>query len=262
VNWSSDQSRLRQLLDNLLANAIKFTQRGHVLLEAIRGPQRGGKGFDLELRVNDTGIGISAGVMGKAWSVCEPHRLPVSKIHGGSGLGLPLCCSTAELLGGCVEHAPNAGGGTCFRVLLPSVVNSEALKTSRLKPDLLARTQCLLVLEEPESGVVSGLLRSFGMKVEVSAGPVEAGLPAGADLVICTAAQLDLAAEPGHREGEYRPPVALTRYGHSGHGDSEADQGIRVSPLPSPILRSNLEPFLLRLALQCAITARQISHAQ
>lgn len=109
----SDKTKVRQILLNLLANAVKFTDEGEVLLSAKR--ERG----NIEFTVRDTGIGISARdldhIFDPFWQVDQSS----TRRAGGAGIGLAVTRRLARMLGGDVTVESRPGGGTRFTVRLP-----------------------------------------------------------------------------------------------------------------------------------------------
>lgn len=110
----SDPTRLRQVLINLVGNAIKFTERGHVRL-ALLYPQPG----QLRFEVSDTGIGISAAQIEHLFQPFTQADSSVTRRFGGTGLGLAICRRLVEGLGGSISIESVLGAGSRFRVELP-----------------------------------------------------------------------------------------------------------------------------------------------
>jgi PAS domain S-box-containing protein len=110
--------RIRQILVNLLGNAIKFTQQGHVVLEVASTPSLS-DGPRLRLAVRDTGIGIPADKQAVIFDRFTQINASANRQFGGVGLGLAICKKLAELMGGriAVESAP--GQGSTFTLSLP-----------------------------------------------------------------------------------------------------------------------------------------------
>lgn len=120
-----DPHRLRQILNNLLGNAIKFTQQGRVELEVEAAPGLDG-GSVLTFCVRDTGIGISPGGQARLFQRFSQAEQSTSREYGGTGLGLAIVRQLCERLGGHVELESEPGRGTAFRVVLPFLRGSQA----------------------------------------------------------------------------------------------------------------------------------------
>ncbi|TVR46378.1 MAG: response regulator [Planctomycetota bacterium] len=110
--WCGDPSRLRQILFNLLGNAVKFTHQGEIRLSAARHPR------GLQLQISDTGIGIPAHRLRAILEPFEQADNSTSRTYGGTGLGLAICVRLAALLGGEIEPHSEEGKGTTFTVTL------------------------------------------------------------------------------------------------------------------------------------------------
>jgi signal transduction histidine kinase/ActR/RegA family two-component response regulator len=116
----TDRQRLRQILANLLANAIKFTQAGRVDL-TVRLAVRRKPGAEPEVAfvVTDTGIGISADSLSIIFGAFQQGDGTTSRGYGGTGLGLAICREVAAQLGGRISAASEPGTGSTFTLLLP-----------------------------------------------------------------------------------------------------------------------------------------------
>jgi signal transduction histidine kinase/CheY-like chemotaxis protein len=108
-----DPSRLRQILLNLVGNAVKFTASGHVAIEVTRD------GDLLRFSVSDTGPGIAPEVQAKLFSPFIQASAAVARRHGGTGLGLSICKRLIELMGGRIWIESPLGGGSRFIFQLP-----------------------------------------------------------------------------------------------------------------------------------------------
>jgi two-component system, sensor histidine kinase and response regulator len=108
-----DPVRLRQVITNLVANAIKFTERGEVIVEVQR--KDGAEGaVCLEFSIQDTGIGIAAEKQSTIFDVFTQADGSVTRRYGGTGLGLTISRRLVELMGGCIWVDSAAGGGSTF----------------------------------------------------------------------------------------------------------------------------------------------------
>ena len=113
-----DQVRFRQILLNLVGNAIKFTAQGGITLKA--GQVTGPDGLLwLQLEVLDTGIGISAEQQELIFAPFTQADGSITRRFGGSGLGLSICQRLTELMGGRIRVSSEPGKGSCFTVELP-----------------------------------------------------------------------------------------------------------------------------------------------
>ena len=110
-----DASRLRQILVNLVGNALKFTDDGSVTLQALR-PEPAGP---IELRVIDTGCGIPEGSAAVIFESFRQLDNSTTRRHGGTGLGLAISKSLVEMMGGTIEVESALGEGSTFRMRIP-----------------------------------------------------------------------------------------------------------------------------------------------
>jgi len=117
-NWfAGDQARLRQVLINLLGNAIKFTDAGEVTLTVQALP--GGPPGHLEFLVSDTGIGIPPEELGMIFEDFKQSDSSTTRKYGGSGLGLAISRRIVERMGGAVSVVSEVGKGSTFRFDVP-----------------------------------------------------------------------------------------------------------------------------------------------
>ncbi len=127
-----DALRIEQVLLNLMSNAIKFTERGEVRLEAQPGPE------SVILQVRDTGIGMSPQEQASAFVPFKQADSSTTRRYGGTGLGLSISKRLVELMGGRIEVSSQVGVGSCFTVLLPLNAAGSGLAVARpptsLKP--------------------------------------------------------------------------------------------------------------------------------
>jgi CheY-like chemotaxis protein len=111
--YRGDSTRVRQILYNLVSNALKFTEQGEVRVSVAR--DEGG----LRLSVSDTGIGISADRLSNLFQKFEQADASTTRRYGGTGLGLAICRELAGLMGGAIDARSRLGEGTTFIVTLP-----------------------------------------------------------------------------------------------------------------------------------------------
>jgi signal transduction histidine kinase/ActR/RegA family two-component response regulator len=110
----SDPVRLKQMLVNLVGNAVKFTESGHVAIQ-VRLLDRSGEAVRLEFRVVDTGIGLSAEAQARLFQPFSQADSSTTRRFGGTGLGLSICRRLADLMGGSIDVQSEPGKGSTFR---------------------------------------------------------------------------------------------------------------------------------------------------
>lgn len=114
---SADPTRLRQILINLVGNAVKFTERGAVVLSCHLGEVEGIP--HLEYRISDTGIGIEAKMLPFIFDKFSQVDASISRGYQGTGLGLSICKRLVGLMGGEISAESNPGQGSLFRFRIP-----------------------------------------------------------------------------------------------------------------------------------------------
>ena len=113
-----DAARLRQILGNLIGNAIKFTERGRVAL-AVTCAQRNGTRAELHFTVTDTGIGIDSATLERLFKPFTQGDSGMNRRYGGAGLGLAISTRLADAMGGILQVQSTLNQGTTFRLVLP-----------------------------------------------------------------------------------------------------------------------------------------------
>lgn len=158
-----DPARLRQILINLLGNAIKFTEHGSVSLQCGVNRTGGGLSFD----VVDTGIGIKADILPNLFTAFTQADASISRTYQGTGLGLAICQRLVELMNGTITVESRFGEGSTFSVDLPlETLEQDAAKGE----DVTARPAApisqlkILVVEDVEINrmIVEAMLAKHG----------------------------------------------------------------------------------------------------
>ena len=119
-----DPLRIQQILINLINNAIKFTDNGEIVV-SLKILERDNKNITLKLSVEDTGIGIESNALSQLFQAFTQADGSMARRYGGTGLGLAIIKNLAELMGGSVGVESQAGQGSKFWVVLPSMVIEE-----------------------------------------------------------------------------------------------------------------------------------------
>ena len=115
----NDQTKLRQILFNMLSNAAKFTKKGTVTLSINTFED------NIKFAVTDTGIGMNDEQLGKIFDEFTQAKSSTSKDYGGTGLGLPISKKMTEMMGGIMEVESEEGKGTTFSITIPVEVKEE-----------------------------------------------------------------------------------------------------------------------------------------
>jgi PAS domain S-box-containing protein len=114
-----DPGRLRQVLLNLLGNAVKFTSAGEVNVTARLADEALGDGLMVELSVRDTGIGMTPATLEHLFDAFTQADSSTSRRYGGTGLGLAISRQLVELMGGTLNVTSESGAGSTFTALIP-----------------------------------------------------------------------------------------------------------------------------------------------
>ncbi|MBP5945575.1 MULTISPECIES: response regulator [unclassified Pseudomonas] len=174
-----DPTRIRQILVNLVGNALKFTEQGRVSIEAQW------QSLDHELlwftcSVRDSGIGISSEHLELMFNAFQQADSSISRRYGGTGLGLPIARTLAERMGGTLRAQSEEGLGSVFTLEIPLALYKQALPPLAA-PRVLNGSgdgegrHVLLVEDNPvNQTVIEAMLRSLGFTVSVATDGVQA----------------------------------------------------------------------------------------
>jgi signal transduction histidine kinase/DNA-binding response OmpR family regulator len=177
-----DPGRIRQILINLVGNAIKFTAKGEIVVkieEAAREDQAGADSATLHFSVRDTGLGIAAEKQAGVFEAFSQADGSMARKFGGTGLGLTISKSLIELMHGRIwlESEPGRGSTFHFTIRL-GLTDSPCARASFAQPAILQRLRALIVDDNATSGkVLEGMLSRWGMRPTVCDGG-RAGLAA------------------------------------------------------------------------------------
>ncbi len=144
VNAMCDDIRVRQVLVNLLGNAMKFTATGSVILES-KCVQRDDQRIVIRLAVTDTGLGIPQDKLDRLFSPFSQVDNSTARHYGGTGLGLSITKQLVELMGGSIGVTSRAGAGSTFWIELPFELVHAEVRTGGQRKQLLKGTKVLVV---------------------------------------------------------------------------------------------------------------------
>jgi CheY-like chemotaxis protein len=270
-----DAGRLRQILTNLIGNAVKFTENGQVGVLAEVVEQDGSSAF-IGFEVSDTGIGIPLDKQRHVFDAFAQADGSTTRRYGGTGLGLSIAKQLCELMGGSIELDSEPGRGSIFRFTARFACaepetnaepdrRSQALATEAPQ-DEVAGTRVLLVEDNPVNlEVALALLENSGCEVDTASNGIEAleNYEAGVYGVIfmdCQMPEMDgfeAAAEIRRRElgsGRRVPIIALTASAIEGDREQCLAAGMD-DYLPKPFTATQMRSALLSWLTPAAGTA-------
>ena len=185
--WCGDVDRLRQILGNLISNALKFTLNGAVAVRFASAED----GSGLRIDVADTGIGIAAEIQPRLFDKFVQADSSTTRQFGGSGLGLAICRELATLMGGGIAVQSREGQGSTFTVVLAmprgeiaavAQTVEEPAATARTRPRVLAADD-----NPTNQKVIAAVLAPLGAEVELvadGAACIEAWKRGGHDIIL------------------------------------------------------------------------------
>ncbi|MCB4435205.1 aerobic respiration two-component sensor histidine kinase ArcB [Alteromonas sp. McT4-15] len=160
-----DGTRLRQILWNILFNAVKFTQKGHVSLSVSSTKPDGDKAY-VTFIIEDTGVGIPESEIEKIFAMYYQVDHPDHQSATGTGIGLAICKQMVDLMKGEIHVSSQVGKGTRFEIVLPVQISNSPMKVAQLEVTGLN----ILLVEDIELNVMvaKALLEKLGQKVDVA----------------------------------------------------------------------------------------------
>lgn len=187
-----DQLRIRQILINLLNNAVKFTDQGSIYLSVTSSfPETAEQQVHLQFQIKDTGRGIALKDQKRIFEMFEQVDTSTSHMVEGSGLGLSICSRLLALIGGTIHVDSELGKGSTFTVIIPQIISElthEAPATTNSLPQLNDKNSSTLTTHHYKALVVDDnslnllvakrLLGLFGLGVTT----IESGVAAIEDL--------------------------------------------------------------------------------
>ncbi len=154
-----DPTRIQQILQNLISNAIKFTQIGEIAISLSLAHNK-----QLHFSVSDTGLGIPREKSEKLFKAFSQVNASTTREYGGSGLGLTICKQLVSLMEGEIGFTSQAGTGSTFWFKLPLVTAEPPKEASTLTNEISQPTLSILVAEDNavNQKVVGGMLKKLG----------------------------------------------------------------------------------------------------
>ena len=172
-----DPFRLRQVLVNLISNAIKFTRQGAITI-SIDASQRSGMSLPVTFSVADTGMGISSENMDQIFSSFWQANSSIARLYGGTGLGLTICKNLVELQGGQIGVRSEINHGSCFYFTIPYTISSEPLvkEQTEVTPSNLLEGLHILFAEDNAINqlIAVSMMTQWQVKVDIAQNGAEA----------------------------------------------------------------------------------------
>ena len=171
----ADASRFRQILVNLVGNAIKFTDSGEVVVSLSTEPLDDGRVL-FRLSVQDTGIGISTDNLERIFQQFEQADASTTRKYGGTGLGLAICSRLVQLMDGRIKVESTLGRGSCFSVEVPLDVGPGTLASEPTVRGVLVQGVRVLVVDDNQTNrrILRDMLANWGMLATITTGGREA----------------------------------------------------------------------------------------
>ena len=266
--FRGDPIRLRQILFNLVGNAIKFTERGRVTVSVSlkQGPTEGSDSVVLQWRIQDTGIGMTPEQQARLFQAYAQADASTTRKFGGTGLGLMICHQLVQLMGGAITVESSIGQGSTFAYttnLLPAIhrdASASSLGTDQRSVGEQGGSLRVLVADDNEINqvVACKFLQKLGCHVEIARTgreAVEAITRTVYDVVLmdCEMPEMDgYEATREVRRREEGTPSHLPIMALTGHASDEDAQKchqagmdkVMTKPLTLPILRASLQELL------------------
>ncbi|WP_295483084.1 response regulator [uncultured Pseudomonas sp.] len=172
LHVTGDPTRIRQILLNLVGNALKFTEHGEVQVDA-RWRMLDHQLLRLTCTVRDTGIGIDSERLETMFEAFQQADSSISRRYGGTGLGLSIARTLAERMGGTLRGESSIGSGSTFTLEIPLVRSKQRaaqLLESEHSATALSDGQPILLVEDNpvNQSVIEAMLRSLGFEVDLA----------------------------------------------------------------------------------------------
>lgn len=247
-----DPHRLKQVLNNLLNNAIKFTERGEVTL-AVKCDFGENENISLRLSVADTGIGISQEDQASLFKTFSQVDSSVTRKFGGTGLGLAISKQLVEMMGGEIWVQSEIGKGSCFGFTL-KLVRCDSLNEVPQRESLSKKTQKpleVLLVEDDKinSTVLSLMLKEKGHRVDIAYNGIEALSFHGQKEYDAILMDIHMPLMDGieatkrirkiEKESKHTPIIALTAYALKGDREKFLSLGMDEY-IPKPVMMEEL----------------------
>ncbi|MGZ8901068.1 MAG: response regulator, partial [Limisphaerales bacterium] len=260
AHFVGDAGRFRQVLLNLLSNALKFTDAGEIFIE-VNG-ELSAERTVLKVSVRDTGIGLAPEIQERVFLAFEQADQSTTRKYGGTGLGLAICKRLVELMDGEIGVTSVPGEGSTFW-FTAALENVPANVVEPLKDEILAGVRLLIVEDHPTSArVLSDLARSWRMDVtavpsaEAAAALLKAEAPPSRTLVLLdsvTRGLLEAVQQLRQDHALHQLRIGLLTSLHDRPSGRDLNRAEVHTCLSKPVRKSQLRSGLLQLMRETSI---------
>ena len=248
-----DGGRIAQILLNLIGNAIKFTQRGHIEVRAF-AEELDGTTARVRFEVVDSGEGIAADSASRLFQPFTQADSSTSRKHGGTGLGLSICKRLIEAMGGKIGVESTLGAGSKFWFTLPvEVVDAESIRTKFSRGDWSSRQIFVISDENPSARSVGRYLQSWGLTATIGSSTwiTKSQRPRGLYDAVITSASFRR-----RTKFEFDGPVVEIQ----NEGGAYLDSAGAFSSLSNPVRQSDLYNAVVNaLSLSAPVTSSSLA---
>lgn len=239
-----DAGRIRQVLVNLVGNAMKFTAVGHVLVH-VRAMPISDDIVRLIVTVQDTGIGIAPDKIERLFKPFAQADASTNRSHGGTGLGLAICKQIVEASGGSIEVSSTLGRGSAFTFEIPAPMASTSNESTHPTPNFSGKTALVVDDNRASREALQSPLQLLKMQTilaESGSHALELAQQVPFDLAIIDFAMpemngIELAR--ALRSIPDRPPIPCILLGSQGNLDTHSEN-LFVNRLSKPVRQSTL----------------------
>jgi signal transduction histidine kinase/DNA-binding response OmpR family regulator len=246
-----DSVRLRQILTNLIGNAVKFTEHGEIIIN-VQCQRRDEKGFHLLFSVMDTGIGIARDGIAKLFQSFQQVDSSTTRRYGGTGLGLAISRRLAELMHGTmwVESEPGVGATFFFTVVMEGTSVLGGVETQA--PATVLKSSEILVVDDNDTNrrILGTQLKTWGMTPTLVASGPEALAKMDTqtfDVILVDMQMKEMDGLALGREVRKRSQVPLILLSSTGNFEGGEAGRLFQFQIPKPIKQSQLLTALQKL---------------
>jgi signal transduction histidine kinase/CheY-like chemotaxis protein len=262
-----DPNRLRQVLVNLIGNAVKFTARGEVVVSA-RQVWRRDLATELHFSVRDTGIGIPPDKLGLVFEAFRQADSSTSRRFGGTGLGLSICQQLVQMMGGRIWAESEVGRGSTFHFTVTLGIPQRPARSELAPHPALVDAPVLVAADDPaQQQVLAEALKQLSLcpansEHRAVAAELDRAAESGRPYRLIVANQAVLSAEAGAPQSDFGhapPPILVTVPCPRGQAESHTGAGPGGAASPSASAQADwqlsepIEPWLLLQAIETVL---------